>query len=162
VAAISDQVNDPTRFLYDLLLGPEIEMAERLSPNQAVALLREVIVELVRRDEPVLSSHQLGVYLTCYTQPGDHTVRGLAADLNVSKSVITRSLDKLGELDLVRRKIDQSDRRSVIVERTPAGFALMAEMGRVAINAAQAIPSDSASHGPAAASAEQAPTQRAG
>lgn len=91
-------------------------------------MLREVIVALVRRDGPALSAHQLAVYLTCYLKNGDHTVRGLAADLNVSKSVITRSLDKLGEMDLTRRAPDPSDRRSILVERTGPGTQLLAEL----------------------------------
>ena len=111
-------------------------------PDQAVVILREVIVALVRRDDPVLSSHQLGVYLTCYLVEGDHTVRGLAAELSVSKSVITRALDKLGELNLARRRIDPDDRRSVIVERTKEGQALLAEMRRLAEEAARAMAAD--------------------
>ena len=42
------------------------------------------------------------------------TVRGLAAKLNVSKPAITRALDRLAELDLVRRKTDPLYRRSVL------------------------------------------------
>ena len=98
------------------------------SSDLAVSMLREVIVALVRRDGPALSAHQLAVYLTCYLKNSEHTVRGLAADLNVSKSVITRSLDKLGELELTRRAPDPSDRRSILVERTPAGHALLDEL----------------------------------
>jgi DNA-binding MarR family transcriptional regulator len=97
-------------------------------PDLAVKMLREVIVALVRRDGPALSSHQLAVYLTCYLKDGDHTVRGLAADLNVSKSVITRSLDKLGDLSLTRRIPDPADRRSILVERTDAGWELLDEL----------------------------------
>ncbi len=103
-------------------------MDEHAPPELAVLMLREVIVALVRRDGPALSAHQLAVYLTCYLQQGDHTVRGLAADLNVSKSVITRSLDKLGELDLTRRAPDPADRRSILVERTPPGRVLLDEL----------------------------------
>jgi DNA-binding MarR family transcriptional regulator len=101
----------------------------------AVTILREVIVSLVRRDDAVLSSHQLGVYLTCYVVDGDHTVRGLAADLNVSKSVITRALDKLGEMNLARRRIDPRDRRSVIVERTAEGTAMLDHLRRLSVEA---------------------------
>ena len=107
-------------------------MDEHPSPDLAVQMLREVIVALVRRDGPSLSAHQLAVYLTCYLKSGDHTVRGLAADLNVSKSVITRSLDKLGEMDLTRRAPDPADRRSVLVERTTPGSRLLAELQRIA------------------------------
>ncbi len=112
------------------------------SPDLAMQTLREVIVALVRRDGPALSAHQLAVYLTCYLKQGDHTVRGLAADLNVSKSVITRSLDKLGEMDLTRRAPDPSDRRSILVERTGTGNQLMAELRGIA--AEVAAPSKSA------------------
>jgi DNA-binding MarR family transcriptional regulator len=117
----------------------EFDMQDRLPPSHSVSLLRAVIVELVRRDEPVLTSHQLGVYLTCYLRDVDHTVRGLAQELNVSKSVITRALDKLGELNLARRRIDPNDRRSVIVERTTEGYALLDHMGRVAAEAAKGM-----------------------
>jgi DNA-binding MarR family transcriptional regulator len=107
-------------------------MSANLSPEEAVAILREVIVALVRRDGPALSSHQFAVYLTCYMKDGDHTVRGLAADLNVSKSVITRALDKLGELDLARRQPDPADRRSILVQRTDSGHTLLREIRSVA------------------------------
>jgi DNA-binding MarR family transcriptional regulator len=103
-------------------------MDDMSPPELAVLMLREVIVALVRRDGPALSAHQLAVYLTCYLRNGNHTVRGLAADLNVSKSVITRSLDKLGDMDLTRRAPDPSDRRSILVERTPPGSELLDEL----------------------------------
>ena len=83
---------------------------------------------LVRKDGPALSTHQLGVFLTCYLKDGDHTVRGLAAELRVSKSVITRALDKLGELNLAQRRPDPVDRRSVLVDRTGPGRALIDEL----------------------------------
>jgi DNA-binding MarR family transcriptional regulator len=90
-----------------------------------VGLLRDTVVALVRRDGVDLSARQLGVFLTCYLNEGAHTVRGLAADLNVSKPAITRALDRLGELNLARRKVDPLDRRSVLVQRTPKGSAFL-------------------------------------
>jgi DNA-binding MarR family transcriptional regulator len=112
-------------------------MAEDSSSELAVQMLREVIVALVRRDGPALSAHQLAVYLTCYLKNADHTVRALAIELNVSKSVITRSLDKLGELNLTRRAPDPSDRRSILVERTAPGRALLDELRGIVVNAAK-------------------------
>src|ERR1700760_4529194 len=88
-----------------------------------VGLLRDTVVALVRRDGADLSARQLGVFLTCYLNDGGHTVRGLAAELNVSKPAITRALDRLGELDLARRKVDPMDRRSVLVQRNLKGAA---------------------------------------
>ena len=93
-----------------------------------VGLLRNTVVALVRRDGTDLSARQLGVLLTCYLNDGPHTVRGLAADLNVSKPAITRALDRLGELDLARRKVDPLDRRSVLVQRTPKGSAFLRDL----------------------------------
>jgi DNA-binding MarR family transcriptional regulator len=55
-------------------------------------------------------------------------VRGLAAELNVSKPAITRALDRLGELDLARRKVDPLDRRSVLVQRTMKGAAFLRDL----------------------------------
>ena len=112
-------------------------MAEDASSELAVQMLREVIVALVRRDGPALSAHQLAVYLTCYLKNSDHTVRALAAELSVSKSVITRSLDKLGELNLTRRAPDPADRRSILVERTSTGSALLDELRGIVVNAAK-------------------------
>jgi DNA-binding MarR family transcriptional regulator len=102
--------------------------ASNQSSDQMVGILRDTIVALVRRDGPDLSARQLGVFLTCYLQDGAHTVRGLAADLNVSKPAITRALDRLGELDLARRKVDPMDRRSVLVQRTLKGAAFLRDL----------------------------------
>ncbi len=120
-------------------------MAAASATDHMVGILRDTIVALVRRDGPDLSARQLGVFLTCYLQDGAHTVRGLAADLNVSKPAITRALDRLGELDLARRKVDPMDRRSVLVQRTLKGQAflrdlrsIMAEAGAASKKAAAA------------------------
>ena len=111
-------------------------MATAQSADQLVGILRDTVVALVRRDGPDLSSRQLGVFLTCYLQEGAHTVRGLAADLNVSKPAITRALDRLGELDLARRKVDPMDRRSVLVQRTLKGAAFLRDLRGIMSEAA--------------------------
>ncbi len=103
-------------------------MAASSTADQLVGILRDTTVALVRRDGPDLSSRQLGVFLTCYLNEGAHTVRGLAAELNVSKPAITRALDRLGELDLARRKVDPMDRRSVLVQRTLKGTAFLRDL----------------------------------
>jgi DNA-binding MarR family transcriptional regulator len=100
-------------------------------------LLRRTVAEMVRQDTRDLSARQLAVFLTVYLTDGPHTVRGLAAQLNVSKPAITRALDRLGELDLARRKLDPKDRRSVLVQKTPAGQAFLAELRRVMTAAAE-------------------------
>ena len=111
-------------------------MASPPTPDQMVGILRDTVVALVRRDGPDLSARQLGVFLTCYLQDGAHTVRGLAADLHVSKPAITRALDRLGELDLARRKVDPLDRRSVLVQRTLKGAAFLRDLRTIMAEAA--------------------------
>ena len=113
-------------------------MATLPTPDQSVSILRDTIVALVRRDGPDLSARQLGVFLTCYLQDSAHTVRGLAAELNVSKPAITRALDRLGELDLARRKVDPMDRRSVLVQRTLKGQAFLRDLRSIMTEATTA------------------------
>jgi len=111
-------------------------MANNQTSDQLVGILRDTVVALVRRDGPDLSARQLGVFLTCYLNDGAHTVRGLAAQLNVSKPAITRALDRLGELDLARRKVDPMDRRSVLVQRTLKGSAFLRDLRGIMTEAA--------------------------
>jgi DNA-binding MarR family transcriptional regulator len=113
-------------------------MAVTQNPDQLVSTLCDTVVALDRRDGADLSARQLGVFLTCYLVDGPHTVRGLAADLNVSKPAITRALDRLGELDLARRKVDPMDRRSVIVQRTLKGAAFLRDLRGIMVEAATA------------------------
>jgi DNA-binding MarR family transcriptional regulator len=110
-----------------------------------VGTLRGTMVSLVRRDGPDLSARQLAVLLTCYLESEAQTVRGLAATLDVSKPAITRALDRLGEFDLIRRKTDPTDRRSVLVQRTPKGTAFIRDLRGIMKDAAKVKPEAEAS-----------------
>lgn len=103
-------------------------MAVNEPTENMIDILRDTIVALVRQDGPDLSARQFGVFLTCYLESEAQTVRGLAASLDVSKPVISRALDRLAEFDLIRRKADPADRRSVLVQRTPTGTAYLKEI----------------------------------
>lgn len=128
-------------------------MAASTASEQLLGVLRDTVVALVRRDGPDLSARQLGVFLTVYLTEGPHTVRGLAAELNVSKPAITRALDRLGELDLARRKVDPADRRSVIVQQTTKGAAFLRELRKIMGEAGSGKESKASSGGRRAASA---------
>jgi len=104
--------------------------------DDLTGILRTAIVQLVRRDGPDLSARQLGVFLTCYLETEAQTVRGLAAKLDVSKPAITRALDRLSEFDMVRRKTDPLDRRSVLVQRTGPGMTFLRELRTILRDAA--------------------------
>lgn len=107
------------------------------TPEQLLGTLRDTVVALVRRDGPDLTARQLGVFLTCYLQERPHTVRGLAAEMGVSKPAITRALDRLGELGLAKRAPDPRDRRSVLVARARHGNDLLADLRQYLTAAAQ-------------------------
>ena len=112
--------------------------------EQRVDALRKTVVALVRRDGPDLTARQMAVFLTSYLEEEAQTVRGLAAKLNVSKPAITRALDRLSEFDLVRRKTDPLDRRSILVQRTIAGAAFLRELKKILTDAgkiAESMPS---------------------
>jgi DNA-binding MarR family transcriptional regulator len=107
-----------------------------LKAVQALDLWRGAIVESVRRDAPDLSARQMALLLTVYLTPPPHTVRGLAITLNVSKPAVTRALDRLSKYGLVRRKVDDTDRRSVLIQRTVKGSVFLREFGDIIVEAA--------------------------
>ena len=99
---------------------------DRSSANPLLHVLMNTMVAGVRSDTTDLTARQLALFLKVYLEPGiEHTVRGLAAELNISKPAITRSLDRLAESDFIRRATDPKDRRSIIVKRTLAGSAYL-------------------------------------
>ena len=95
-------------------------MAIQLRASQALALWQTVHLDVVLAGKD-LTERQLVILLTVYLETPPHTVRGLAAKLNVTKPVITRALDTMGRLDLLNRKRDPADRRNVLVQRTVKG-----------------------------------------
>ncbi len=107
------------------------EAREPMKTATALDMWRLTTVEGVRRDSPDLTARQMAVMLTVYLTPPPHTVRGLAAQLNVSKPAITRALDRLSQLGLAKRKIDQTDRRSILVQRTVKGSVYLTEFGEI-------------------------------
>ena len=74
----------------------------------------------------------------------------------MSKPAITRALDRLGELDLARRKVDPLDRRSVLVQRTMKGAAFLRDLRSIMSEASAAA----AKAKPAAEAEAAAPAPR--
>lgn len=111
-------------------------MSINLTSTQALEIWRGAIVNSVRNDSPDLSARQMAVLSTVYLTSPPHTVRGLAQQLNVSKPAITRAIDRLSELDMVRRKVDENDRRSVLIHRTVKGSVFLTEFAQLIMEAA--------------------------
>lgn len=115
-------------------------MAVEMRPSQALRLLHELALAQVRDNSPDLSQRQLAVLLTVYLEAPPHTVRGLAAKLGVTKPVITRALDSMGEMGLVSRRRDEADRRNVVIQRTVEGALYLERIGDLVVAIAKALP----------------------
>jgi DNA-binding MarR family transcriptional regulator len=102
-----------------------------LKSVEALKLWHDVVADTVRDDGPDLSARQMSILLTVYLSPPPHTVRGLAEQLNISKPAITRALDAMGRLDLLKRKRDETDRRNVLVQRTVKGSVYLSEFAEL-------------------------------
>ena len=115
-------------------------MPVELSASQALGLWHQVSLEQVKSGETDLTMRQMAILLHIYLVPPPHTVRGLAATLKVTKPVITRALDTMGEMGIVDRVRDDRDRRNVIIKRTFAGALFLEKFGDLVIDQARSLP----------------------
>ena len=111
-------------------------MVAEFDELKALDIWRRAIVESVRLDAPDLSARQMSLLLSVYLTPATHTVRGLANLLKVSKPAITRAVNRLTGLGMVRRKPDPDDKRSVLIQRTVRGSAFLREFCNLIVTAA--------------------------
>src|SRR3954453_21920684 len=73
-------------------------------------------------DDVTIAQHRVLVLLE---GRGPQTMRALADQLDVSPSTATRVCDRLVDKKLVRRRIDDNDRRAVRVDLSPRGRKLI-------------------------------------
>lgn len=107
--------------------------------RRALELWRRALVADVRRSAPDLTVRQTAILLTIYLAHPPHTVRGLASALGISKPAVTRAVDRLSALELVRRRIDDRDRRSVLIEGTERGPGYLAEFAGLILAASREV-----------------------
>ncbi|MFC3163389.1 MarR family transcriptional regulator [Ciceribacter thiooxidans] len=114
-------------------------MSVELTATEALCLWHSVTVQQVLQDNRDLTLRQMAILLQIYLVPPPHTVRGLAATLGVTKPVITRALDTMGEMGLVERVRDDRDRRNVIIKRTVDGALYLERFGDLVIEKGRAL-----------------------
>ncbi len=114
-------------------------MAAELSELEALDLWRRVMVSSVRLDAPDLTARQMALLLSVYLTPPPHTVRGIAEALKISKPAVTRAIDRLSEMEMVRRKPDETDRRSVLIQRTVKGSVFLREFAELIVAAGRKL-----------------------
>ncbi|MBB4349007.1 MULTISPECIES: MarR family transcriptional regulator [Rhizobiaceae] len=112
-------------------------MPIELTATEALGLWHRVSLEEVRGEAADLTLRQIAILLQIYLIPPPHTVRGLAETLGVTKPVITRALDRMGELGLVDRVRDDRDRRNVVIKRTIGGALYLEKLGDLIIREAR-------------------------
>ena len=98
-----------------------------LNRAEALQLWHRVNLGSVLAAQPDLGARQMAILTCVYLEAGPHTVRSLAARLNVTKAVITRALNTLGRYKFVERGPDPHDKRSVLVRRTPHGSRFLGD-----------------------------------
>lgn len=115
-------------------------MGISLRASQALRLWQQASLAQVLDDAPDLSARQMAILLTVYLDPPPHTIRGLAAKLEVTKPVITRALDTMGSKKLLTRHRDEHDRRNVLIKRTVEGALFVERLGDQIIASAAELP----------------------
>lgn len=99
--------------------------------RESLGQWRRALLRYVRSGQPDLTNRQMALLLVVGLEDGLHTVRGLAARLGVSKPVVTRALNSLSGIDLVKRRVDERDRRSVFIDLTVEGEAFLSRFASV-------------------------------
>lgn len=89
--------------------------------NDELDIWMDRLVRYVRSGWPDLTNRQLALVLLVYETDGPHTVRGVASSLRLTKPVITRALDSLGDYGFLDRERDAEDRRSLFIRPTARG-----------------------------------------
>jgi DNA-binding MarR family transcriptional regulator len=118
-------------------IAPEPPVSVALNASQALGLWHQVSLAQVQSGATDLTMRQMAILLHIYLVPPPHTVRGLAATLGVTKPVITRALDTMGEMGIVDRVRDTIDRRNVVIKRTVAGALFLEKFGDLVIDQAR-------------------------
>lgn len=108
-----------------------------LEPREALELWHAVTLAGMARGQPDMTTRQMAVLLHVYLEEPPHTVRGLSNRLDISKPAVTRALDRLEHLGFVRRKKDDTDKRSILVQRTVQGSVFLRDFADVASRQAQ-------------------------
>lgn len=95
---------------------------KKFSRTDNLTLWHNVTLQTVQQSGPDLTTRQLALLMSVYLGAGPHTVRSLAAQLCVTKAVISRAVDRLCEYEFIQRTSDPSDGRSILLKRTSAGI----------------------------------------
>jgi DNA-binding MarR family transcriptional regulator len=114
--------------------GPRLE-ASRPGFGELTALVFQLVREqrllLDRRLAPLDLTMQQGAVLLRIARQGGIRPNEMAADVGTDTSGMTRLIDRLEAKDLVVRRPDPADRRSLIIELSETGKTLAPKLGPI-------------------------------
>ena len=110
-----------------------------LVASDALKLWHRVMITVLDHKLPDMTQRQFALLLQVYLAQPPHTVRGLAAELSMSKPAVTRALNRLSSLGFLKRSPDEADRRSILVKRTVAGAVFLRDFADLASGEARGI-----------------------
>lgn len=99
--------------------------------QDTLSMLHRTTSRVLRELPYNLSARQMAIMLNIYVTQGPHTVKSLADTLQISKAAVSRALDTLSGMDLIRRKTDDEDRRSVNIQRTVNGSVFLSDYAEI-------------------------------
>lgn len=109
-----------------------VSLRQAASHGDPAPMLRQVVLSIVGAGDADLSFRQLGVFLTLYLDRRPHTVRSLAAELDIREPAVCRVLDGLGALGFTVREPAPAHRGGALVGRTAAGWVFFDRLRRSA------------------------------
>lgn len=105
--------------------------SKKFDMQSTLATLHRTTTRVLRELPYDLSARQMAIILNVYVTQGPHTVKSLANGLNISKAAVSRALNSLSGMGLVRRKSDSDDRRSVHIQRTVNGSVFLSDYAEI-------------------------------
>lgn len=93
--------------------------------KEALILWHQVMTHTIQHKDIDLSSRQMALLLTVAMEEGQHTVRGLSEQLDISRPSTCRALNSLSKIGLIERVADTIDRRNVFVKPTKKGMEFL-------------------------------------
>ena len=103
----------------------KIEKITSVKTKKALTFWQGVNVRALTRMPVDLSSRQAAVLLHISLNHGQHSIKSLAEDLQISKPAICRAVDALEKAKLAKRSTDRADRRNVFIACTAKGNAYL-------------------------------------
>jgi len=110
---------------------PVIDVQNNAAKREGLALWHKVSLRNVRGYPFDLSARQMALLLTLYIEDTkQHSVKSLAAYLDISKPAVCRALDTLSRHNLAERVVDQKDRRNVFIHLTEIGLEFLSRLSK--------------------------------